>query len=172
MNHPLRAYVDASYKDGRIGIGIAIFEGPSLVTLIAQSEYGSNSFYGEATALKKAMSIICLEQGHSNIQILTDCKGCVDTCTLPENEFVFRVGKMVDQKTALALESIRGFIVSSSKVNLTWVRGHNRNLGNDYADFAANKARFVQGKKILYDRQLGLPPPPIQKRKALAFGCP
>lgn len=172
MDHPLRAYVDASYKDGRVGIGIAIFQGQSLVNLIAQSDYGSNSFYGEATALRKAMSIICLEQGHSNIQILTDCKGCVDTCSLPEDEFIFRIRKMSDQKTAMALESIRGFIVSSARVNLVWVRGHNHNLGNDYADYAANKARFVHGKKVLYDRESGLKPPPIQKRKALAFGCP
>lgn len=167
----LRVYADASYKDGRIGLGLAIYAGQELVELVASSEYGNSSFQAEAAAIKLAIEVTSRKYPGQKFQVLSDCQGCVDLCMSDDEHFNRRIEKLADQRAAFAVMRIRIELLSNPRIHLQWIRGHNRNAGNDYADLAANKGRSVKGTVSLYHSREGRTPPPNKKNSAFNYAA-
>lgn len=167
----LTVYSDASYKDGRIGLGVAVFEGETLIELFSRSEYGNSSFQAEAAAIKMAIDVTSERYPEHKFQILSDCQGCVDLCMATGEYFESRISKLIDQRAATMVLRIRLELMSNPNIALQWVRGHNHNIGNDYADLAANKGRSVQGTVSLYRANEGKAPPSTKKNKAFNFAA-
>lgn len=167
----LRVYADASYKDGRIGLGLAIYAGQELVEIVASSEYGNSSFQAEAAAIKMAIDVVSQKYPGKKFQVLSDCQACVDLCMSDDAHFNSRIERLADQRAAFAVLRIRLDLLSNSGIHLQWIRGHNSNAGNDYADLAANKGRSVKGTVSLYRAREGRTPPPNKKNSAFNFAA-
>lgn len=165
----LRAYVDASYKDGRVGIGIVLYRGKDLEAIYAGSFYGQSSFYAEAIALKEAMSFVCDQLDQRKVLFLSDCQSCVNVVNMNDQEFTEKMERTTDFRTGFILQMIRNYTINSSKARVDWVRGHNKNIGNEYADYAAKRGRYVDGVKALYERSSGLNPPVLTKKSRPSF---
>lgn len=167
----LRVYADASFKEGRVGIGLAIYENSDLLDLIAISDYGNSSFQAEAAAIKMAIDTVNQKYPDSRIQVLSDCLVCVELCLAAQDYFNQRIEKLQDQRAAMAVVRIRLELLSNSDIRLQWVRGHNKNVGNDYADLAANKGRSVKGSVSLYRAGETKMLPPVKKNAAFNYAA-
>ncbi|KGY15448.1 hypothetical protein PABG_11761 [Paracoccidioides brasiliensis Pb03] len=149
---PLRIYTDgSSLRNGRMGAkaGVGVYFGPGDKSRnVSEPLKGSRQTNqrAELTAIIRALDIA---PRHRDVTIFTDSKYAINCVTVwfvnwQRNKWMTSEDKPVENKDLIQsiLEKIQERTVLNVKTLFEWVRGHNRDPGNEAADrLAVNGAR-------------------------------
>ncbi|EEH37565.1 ribonuclease H [Paracoccidioides lutzii Pb01] len=149
---PLRIYTDgSSLRNGRMGAkaGVGVYFGPGDKSRnVSEPLKGSRQTNqrAELTAIIRALDIA---PRHRDVTIFTDSKYAINCVTVwfvnwQRNKWMTSEDKPVENKDLIQsiLEKIQERTVLNVKTLFEWVRGHNRDPGNEAADWlAVNGAR-------------------------------
>ncbi len=127
---PLNIYTDASKIGGNVGYGWAAVDNEYVIAEDYNSAKDINVHTGEVLSIREALSWLKKSLiNNRKVQIWCDSKGAVASLKkqTAENSFIW--------ETLSILQDVSKDV----EVHIDWIKSHNNNTGNEYADMLAHQ---------------------------------